>query len=204
MRRSLLASGPRRPSPPPASPTLAASPPWRSLWIGDRSIRSTSLDPRQDKLSWPTGSIVTRLVGTLLLEQADEWATQRRYMTLEPLCRSAIVPVSDNPAVSLPAAAVWQRHSPAQDSSTLLHHGLEHDLDRRPDQAVRTQMSRRAPAWRGHRNPVSNGEHQVVVLWVRTMVQPVVVQGKRPSPRSGGTKPQMGLADKVHRADAAQ
>jgi hypothetical protein len=40
-------------------------------------------------------------VGALLLEQNDEWAVQRaRYMTLE-----TIAPMSDNPLVSLPAAA---------------------------------------------------------------------------------------------------
>ena len=48
----------------------------------------------------PTEAAVTRLVGALLLEQNDEWAIQRRYMTLETLA-----PISDDPAVSLPAVA---------------------------------------------------------------------------------------------------
>ena len=40
-------------------------------------------------------------IGAILLEQSDEWATQRaRYMTLE-----TIGSVSDNPTVSLPAVA---------------------------------------------------------------------------------------------------
>jgi transposase-like protein len=44
---------------------------------------------------------VVRLVGALLLEQSDEWATQRsRYMTL-----GTIGAVSDAASVSLPAAA---------------------------------------------------------------------------------------------------
>ena len=43
---------------------------------------------------------VTRLVGALLLEQNGECATQRRCMTLETL-----VPISDDPAVSLLAVA---------------------------------------------------------------------------------------------------
>ena len=42
-----------------------------------------------------------RLIGAILLEQSDEWATQRsRYMTLETMTA-----VSDTPAVSLPVAA---------------------------------------------------------------------------------------------------
>ena len=39
----------------------------------------------------PQAAIV-RLVGALLLEQNDEWAVQRRYMTLETL-----EPLSDDP-----------------------------------------------------------------------------------------------------------
>ena len=49
---------------------------------------------------FPNEAAVTRLVGALLLEQNDEWATQRRYMTLETLA-----PISDHPNVSLPSVA---------------------------------------------------------------------------------------------------
>jgi putative transposase len=50
---------------------------------------------------FPNEDAIVRLVGTILLEQNDEWAVQRaRYMTLE-----AISPLSDDPAVSLPALA---------------------------------------------------------------------------------------------------
>ena len=50
---------------------------------------------------FPNEAAITRLVGALLLEQSDEWATQRsRYMTLE-----TIGAVSNTPSVSLPAAA---------------------------------------------------------------------------------------------------
>ena len=49
----------------------------------------------------PNEAAITRLVGAILLEQSDEWATQRaRYMTLE-----TIGAVSDTPSVSLPAMA---------------------------------------------------------------------------------------------------
>jgi len=49
----------------------------------------------------PNKAAVARLVGALLLEQSDEWATQRsRYMTLK-----TISAVSNTSAVSLPLAA---------------------------------------------------------------------------------------------------
>jgi putative transposase len=50
---------------------------------------------------FPNEDAITRLVGAILLEQNDEWAVQRpRYLTLE-----TIVPLSDDPTVSLPALA---------------------------------------------------------------------------------------------------
>lgn len=49
---------------------------------------------------FPNEAAVTRLVGALLLEQNDEWAVQRRYMTLETFGA-----VSDAATVSLPAVA---------------------------------------------------------------------------------------------------
>jgi putative transposase len=50
---------------------------------------------------FPNDDAVIRLIGALLLEQNDEWATQRaRYMTLE-----TIAPLSDTPTVSLPELA---------------------------------------------------------------------------------------------------
>jgi putative transposase len=51
---------------------------------------------------FPNEDAIIRLVGAILLEQNDEWAVQRtRYMSLE-----TIAPMSDNPIVSLPAAAI--------------------------------------------------------------------------------------------------
>jgi putative transposase len=47
---------------------------------------------------FPNDAAIHRLVGALLLEQNDEWAVSRRYMTLETLN-----PMSDTEPVSLPA-----------------------------------------------------------------------------------------------------
>jgi putative transposase len=50
---------------------------------------------------FPNEGAITRLIGAILLEQSDEWATQRaRYMTLE-----TIGAVRDNPTFKLPAVA---------------------------------------------------------------------------------------------------
>ena len=50
---------------------------------------------------FPNEAAAVRLIGAILLEQSDEWATQRaRYMTLE-----TIGAISDTALVSLPALA---------------------------------------------------------------------------------------------------
>ena len=44
---------------------------------------------------FPNEAVVVRLIGAILLEQSDEWATQRsRYMTLETAPPSAILVTS--------------------------------------------------------------------------------------------------------------
>ena len=49
---------------------------------------------------FPNETAITRLVGAILLEQNDEWAVSRRYMTLESIAQT-----SDNPTLKLPTVA---------------------------------------------------------------------------------------------------
>lgn len=48
---------------------------------------------------FPNEAAIRRLVGALLMEQNDEYAIQKRYMSLESLAA-----MSDNAAIMLPAA----------------------------------------------------------------------------------------------------
>ncbi len=49
---------------------------------------------------FPNEAAITRLVGAILLEQNEEWAVSRRYMTLE-----SIAPLSDGVPITLPTVA---------------------------------------------------------------------------------------------------
>ena len=49
---------------------------------------------------FPNEDAITRLVGAILLEQNDEWAVSRRYMTLESIDQT-----SDNLTLKLPTVA---------------------------------------------------------------------------------------------------
>ena len=49
---------------------------------------------------FPSDRAAVRLVGALMLEQTDEWAVSRRYMSLESLTA-----IDDDPIPRLPAVA---------------------------------------------------------------------------------------------------
>lgn len=67
----------------------------RALWLAGQAavLKKANYFPNDDA--------IIRLVGTLLLEQNDEWAAQRcRYMTLETM-----TPLSDDAIIRLPVLA---------------------------------------------------------------------------------------------------
>src|SRR5215208_7326376 len=57
---------------------------------------------------FPCNRAVVRLVGALMLEQSDEWAVSRRYMSLESLAA-----LSDAPCVRLPGVAARASSDPS-------------------------------------------------------------------------------------------
>ena len=66
----------------------------------DRTAQRRDQTPYRCSRYLPNEAAIVRLVGALLLEQNDEWALCRRYMSLETLAE-----LGDNPSVSLPAVA---------------------------------------------------------------------------------------------------
>src|SRR5262249_1664644 len=78
---------------------------------------------------FPNEAAIVRLVGAILLEQNDEWAVTRRYMSLETM-----VGLCNDPAVGQKAIpAAWQSE-PLRRGSMLveLHHLQGHNPPRSP------------------------------------------------------------------------
>src|SRR5208283_2780188 len=73
---------------------------------------------------FPNEAAIVRLVGAILLEENDEWAVQRRFVSLgnprlaQPYCNHTVT------VCLRTGSQTRQRCSGA----SLLHHGMEHDL----------------------------------------------------------------------------
>ena len=70
--------------------------------LGARELTDVDADKRRTNVVgiFPNEDAITRLVGAILLEQNDEWAVSRRYMTLE-----SIAPLGDGVPITLPTVA---------------------------------------------------------------------------------------------------
>ena len=82
--------------PPRASTGPRSRPPPR--WSA--STARSSAGPTSSASSRTTDRAAVRLVGALMLEQTDEWAVSRRYLSLESLTA-----ISHDPVPRLPAVA---------------------------------------------------------------------------------------------------
>ena len=75
---------------------------WRRISTNPLERLNGEIKRRSDVVGiFPNDRAVVRLVGALMLEQNDEWAVSRRYMSLESLSV-----LSDDPVLRLPAVAV--------------------------------------------------------------------------------------------------
>ena len=72
---------------------------WRRISTNPLERLNGEIKRRSDVVgTFPNDRAVVRLVGALMLEQNDEWAVSRRYMSLESLSV-----LRDDPVLRLPA-----------------------------------------------------------------------------------------------------